>query len=268
MSILGGRPTLRVNWVSMYFSARRRIKMNTPSPVLSVRSYFDKFNTKEYLDSFYGSHIGNPQLLGRFKFLWEQLHKFFTKYNFKWDNKTARLLEFGGGPSIAPLISAAPYVDQITFSAYVDSERKEVELWKYRKEDAHDWTSHFKYVVNDVEHILGDDVWREREELLRKRITTIIPCDALSDNPLLVKQEPFEIVSTSLCLEAACTSYVPQYKEVTKKMIGLLKPGGFFLITSPERATYYKFGGQKWPCLYVTLWHLIVRHFCLWQLKK
>ena len=153
---------------------------------------------------------------------------------------------------ITTLISAVPYVDQITFSAYLENERKEVELRKHGKEGAHDWSSHFKHVVNEVEHIAGDDAWHKREELLRNRITSIVPCDAISDNPLPIKQEPFEIISTSLCLEAACTSYA-QYKKAVKKLIELLKPGGFFLTVSPERATYYMFEGRKWSCLYVTI---------------
>ena len=187
------------------FSISRKMSSRPSGPGLSGRSY-DEFNSKEFLSSFYGSVEGNPFLSSRFAFRWEQMHNFYTKYICKWNNKIARLLEFGGGPVITTLISAVPYVDQITFSAYLDNERKEVELWKQGKEGGHaDWSSHFKHVVNEVEHIAGDDAWHEREELLRKRITNIIPCDALSDNPLLIKQEPFEIVTTSLCLEAACT---------------------------------------------------------------
>ena len=87
-----------------------------------------------------------------------QVYNFYAKYSCKWNNKTARLLEFGGGPVVTSLISAVPYVDQITFAAYLENERKEIKLWKNREEGAHDWSAHFKYVVNEVEHIAGDDV--------------------------------------------------------------------------------------------------------------
>ena len=107
-------------------------------------------------------------------------------------------------------------------------------------------------IVNEVEHIAGDNAWREREELLRKRITNIIPCDIFSDNPLLVKQEPFEIVTTSLCLECACTTYA-EYKEGVKKLVGLLKPGGFLLMLLDERETFYMVGEKKFSCLSLTL---------------
>ena len=220
-------------------------------PTATGRSYKDEFSAKEYLD-LYAPSLTNISFKDAFDFLRQQLYKFYTKYSCKWNNKTARLLEFGGGAVIAHLISAVPYVDQITFAAYLENERKEVELWKHGKEGAHDWSSHFKHVVNEVEHIAGDEAWCEREELLRKRITNIIPCDIFSDNPLLVKQEPFEIVSTSLCLEAACTTYA-EYKEGVKKLVGLLKPGGFLLMFIVERETFYMVGEKKWPCLYLTL---------------
>ena len=220
----------------------------------SGKSYLTaEFNCKEYLSSFYPSvKRGNPHEESITDFRRKQMYGFYAKYNSKWNNKTARLLEFGGGPVIVNLISAVPYVDQITFSAFAESERKEIELWKNKEEGAHDWSSHFQAVVNEVEQIAGDDPWREREELLRKRITNIIPCDILCDDPLLIKQEPFEIISTSLCLEAACSTYA-EYKKAVKKLVSLLKPGGFLVMFSVERETFYMFGGKKWSAVYLTL---------------
>ena len=221
---------------------------------MARRPYLDKFNPKDYLGSFFASSEENTSEKSLFEFYREQLHKFYIKYNSKWNNKTARLLEFGGGPVISNLISAAPYVDQITFAAYLESERNEVELWKNRKEDAHDWSSDFKFTLNEIEHIEGadDSAWRERQELLRKRISSIIACDIFRDNPLLVKQEPFEIIQTSLCLEAVCTTY-DEFKEGVKKLVGLLKPGGFLVMFIDERETFYMIGNRRWDILYLTL---------------
>ena len=160
--------------------------MNT---VLSGKSYLDEFDCEVYLSLFYANSKGNPNEEGSGSFHRYQVYDFYTKYNSKW-NKTARLLEFGGGPVITSLISAAPYVEQITFAAYAESERREIELWKHEKEGAHDWSSHFKSIVNEGEHIAGDDAWREREKLLRKQISSVVPCDIFSENPLFVKQEP------------------------------------------------------------------------------
>ena len=43
------------------------------------------------------------------------------------------LLEFGGGPTIYSLISAAKYVESITFAEYAETNRDEVVLWKDEK---------------------------------------------------------------------------------------------------------------------------------------
>lgn len=221
--------------------------------VLGGKSYSTEFNCKDYLSLFFATSKGSPNEKGGVDFHMMKVYDFYANYNSKWNNETARLLEFGGGPVITSLISAVPYVDQITFAAYAESERQEIELWKNEKEGAHDWSSHFKYVVHEVEHISGDaDAWRKREELLRKRISSVVPCDIFCDNPLLTKQEPFEIVSTSLCLEAACKT-IAEYKEGIKKLVGLLKPGGFLLMFIVERETFYMVGEKKWFCLYLTL---------------
>ena len=55
--------------------------------------------------------------------------------------KTSRLLEFGGGSMIMPLINvfAVRQPDNIcSLYNYLESERKEIELWKHRKEGTHD----------------------------------------------------------------------------------------------------------------------------------
>ena len=223
--------------------------------ITMAKSYLDEFNPKEYLDLYYPSPKGNPNEKGQAEFYGEQLHNFYTKYSSKWDNKTARLLEFSGGPSISNLISAVPYVNQITFSAYLESERREVELWKHGKEGTKDWGPEFKSTLNEVENITGDDAWRERQEQLRKCITDIIPCDIFCDYPLLVKQEPYEIVFTSLCLEVVCRTYA-EYKQGVKKLVGLLKPGGFLLMFMEERETFYMVGNKRWDVLYLTLEHM------------
>ena len=74
------------------------------------------------------------------------IHDFYSDYHHNWKPETARLLEFGGGPCIYPLISAAPHVSEIVFAEYAEEGRKEVELWKNNDPAAHDWTPYFRYV--------------------------------------------------------------------------------------------------------------------------
>ena len=96
-----------------------RVKMDA----LSGKCYLTEFKCKEYLSLLYPSvKRGNPNEETIIDFHRKQVYSFYAKYNSNWNNKTARLLEFGGGPVIANLISAVPYVNQIIFSAYAESE--------------------------------------------------------------------------------------------------------------------------------------------------
>ena len=78
-------------------------------------------------------------------FYLKSIHEFYHEYHSSWNQETARLLEFGGGPCIYPLISAAPHVNEIVFAEYAEEGRKEVELWKNNNPNAHDWTPYFRY---------------------------------------------------------------------------------------------------------------------------
>ena len=220
--------------------------------VLQGEEYFTCFDCRAYLREYFSSTFGNADEKGAQNFQMAQENNFYAKYNAKWDERNARMLEFGGGPVIKSLISAAPFVREIVFAAYSENERKEVELWKDNKQGAHDWSPFFQYIVNELERKEGEAVWQEREALLRSQIKAIIACDITQDYPLRIKQEPFDIVSTSLCLEAACKSY-DEYKKAVKKLGSLLKLGGFMIIAAVERQTFYMVGGKRWFCLYLTL---------------
>ena len=120
------------------------------STPLGSKEYPTHFDCTKYLQEYYSSPRGSEHEGDVTGFLLNQLHRFYEKYSCKWDREHARLLEFGGGPVISGLISAAPLVREIIFSAYTEDERKEVELWKQQTDGAHDWSSFFKYVVGDL----------------------------------------------------------------------------------------------------------------------
>lgn len=218
---------------------------------LRGEDYLSKFDCKEYLRRYYRSSSGAAEEGGAADFHKQQVNNFYKKYSAEWDKNTARLLEFGGGPVIAGLISPAPYVREIVFAAYSAEERREVELWRDQKDGAHDWSEHLRYVVNELEGKGGDAAWQEREALIRSRMTSIIACDIKQECPLEVEKGPFTIISTSLCLEAACESYA-EYKRSVQKLGQLLEPGGFLTMLAVEGESFYVVGQDKWYCLDLT----------------
>ena len=215
-----------------------------------MADYNSDFNCKKYLQEFYSTTAGSEDEDASLQFSLDCLHEFYMKYHNEWEKSTAKLLEFGGGPVICNLISAVAFVKEITFAAYTEDERREVQLWKDIVDGAHDWSPFFQYVVNKHEQAEGEDAWKEREELLRSRLN-IIPCDITQDRPLGAYESKYEIILTSLCLEASCHSY-EQYKMAVQKLAAMLKPKGFLVMFVVEEQTFYIVGQVKWKCLFLT----------------
>ena len=118
---------------------------------------------------------------------------------------------------VVDLIRAEPHVAEIVHAAHTRDERKELGLWMNKQEDAHDWAFAFKHVVGELQSKEGDEAWKDREAALRSKIK-IIGCDITQEHPIGPTEEPspFTVISTSLCLEAACETFT-EYKNGNKK---------------------------------------------------
>ena len=166
------------------------------------------------------------------------------------------MLDFSGGASILNYISAAPYVAEIVHSAYMDEERKELDLWLSDADGAHNWNPIVKGVVSVVEGREGDSAWQERVAQLRSMIK-VVSCDIYDDHPigLELEQSSFSVICTSCSLESTCKSHA-EFKEGVKKLVGLLRLGGYIAFILVENGTYYCFGDTKWAGLNVSLTQL------------
>ena len=211
--------------------------------------YSTSFNVKQYLEMYY--RYVEQDYLNNFRV--KIFKEFFQKYSAKWDGKSARLLEFGGGAIILSYISAAPYVAEIVHSAYTEDEQREIIKWKNDTEGAHDWTPAIKYAVAEIEGLKGDKAQQERVALLRSKIK-VTSCNIFDDHPVdpTEGQEKFSIISTSFVLEAACENY-DDFKVGLKKLVKMLRLGGYIAILFLEEETYFVNGQGKWPVLPVSM---------------
>ena len=83
------------------------------------------FPSKNYLKRFVDP-TSDPMNI-HVKFL-EAFHYFYQKYTGDGE-KMARLLEFGGGPTLYSLITASKHVETISFADYAESNRNEITSW-------------------------------------------------------------------------------------------------------------------------------------------
>ena len=168
------------------------------------------------------------------------IHNFYKEFHSQWDNSSASLLEFGAGPYIHTLISAAPYVDQIYHSDYLKQCRNEALLWKNDDPKAYDWSPYFRFIVTTLETQSGMDAVIERQELLRRKLKDSLFLDMRSSNPLPSHPGLFDIIYTGFCIESIASS-LKEYRSTIKKVFDLLNPNGFLLMLSSLGCSYVVF---------------------------
>ena len=188
-------------------------------------------------------------------FYLESIHKFYAEHHSKWDPTTARLLEYGGGPVIYPLISAAPYIAEITFSDYAQDSLEAVTLWRDNNPKAHNWKPYIAYVMEKLEGQLHQELKvAEREAMLRNKMKYIfrgdITADFILDSTLPV--ELYDIISCNFCSECVAKTK-EEYSLFIGKLANLLKPGGFLIsLVSLEESFWYSANKQAVSHLYLT----------------
>ena len=107
-------------------------------------------NSRQYLEDYYG--FTQPQTIENDVAV-QFILKSFNEFCGTLSSTGLKVLEFGGGPSILPLISLSQYADEIVFTDYDAGCRKEVELWINQSPEAFDWSLYFNEVVKAIEEI-------------------------------------------------------------------------------------------------------------------
>jgi nicotinamide N-methyltransferase len=218
---------------------------------VSCKNYQDFFDPSAYLST-YSSLRGKGASMDEQrdqlrKWQLRKIHDFYR--NLQEEQRALKILEFGGGPVIHPLISAAPYAKEIVFSEYVSRNRAAVESWKNKELHAPNYHPLIQYVVTTVEGHGMEEVER-REQLLRDKIVAIVPCDVYGDPPVGAPMGPekYDVLSTHFCLVTACES-IEMYRDGLRKLASLVRPGGYILASEAVGASFYMLGGVKFPDL-------------------
>ena len=206
-------------------------------------SFFDPYN---YVDTYFKDPMKEPYSL-------RHLQQFWSKVG----GKNLKFLEYGGGPTISRLVSAAPHVREIVFAEYLKANRQSVQAWIDKDPIPFDWRPNIDFVVRELEGQELDEVAR-REDELRHKIKAIVPCDIKAENILEIPASvgdkygpPYDVVATSLCLEAVVESE-QEYKDTVTKLAKLVKPGGYLMMHGVLEQTFYTVSSKKFYTFYLT----------------
>jgi hypothetical protein len=207
-------------------------------PVLPPAKGWEEFNPKAYLHEYYSDLGAENSALLRF---------FVDAY--KAIPHDSSLLDFGGGPTIYPLISAANKVKEIHFCDYLEVNLSEVLKWLRRKKMAFNWQP-FVSATLELElsrPCTASDI-AKREEQIRRRITCLSRCDARLDPPLHGIFQKYDVVVSNFCAESA-TDDRHQWRTCMYNIASLVRPGGKFIISALKGAHSYPVGRKVFPAV-------------------
>ena len=214
-----------------------------PTPTsIDFNEVGDKFLPGEYLKEYY-SHVGKEN---------ESLMQLYVKVGLlvKELGKEVTCLEFGGGPTIYQLITLSKYVKEIHFADYLKINLETVKKWQKKGEGCFDWTPFFRCALRlEGELNISDSMIAEREELLRKKITRYLHCDAFEENPLGSEFEnKYRLVCTNFVPESI-TDSKQQWKKALKNIVSLLDMGGVVAMSALKGASYWRISGHTFPAV-------------------
>lgn len=202
---------------------------------------FAQFHARAYLLEYY-SHLGaeNRALM---RFLQRSYATIFTQLG------AARLLEFGGGPTIYQLISAARYPVKIDFSDYLSENLAEVRSWLDNAPGQFDWDAFVRYALASERQPSGQRAVERRKRQLRERVGQLLYCDAKSPTPLgAVQHAPYDIVGINFVLESI-TQVRDEWYSLLDHVVPLVRPHGYMLMCAILGATHYRVGQLYFPAV-------------------
>lgn len=206
--------------------------------VPSLTRDFTYFDPNDYLNEYYGD-VGAENLA---------LLRFMNE-TYRQLPRGGRLLDFGGGPTIYPLISAVGRVDEVHFSDYLPANLEAVRRWLSKHPSAFDWS---EFVRQAIELETGApcsnaDIAR-REDEIRSLVTGLMRCDASRTPPIEGVYTPYDVIVTNFCAESA-TSDRWQWRAFVINIVSLLKPGGVLIMSALKGAGSYAVGSRRFPAV-------------------
>jgi nicotinamide N-methyltransferase/methyltransferase len=205
--------------------------------------YQTKFDVRNYLASYYSEVT--PNYVFYIRGLVRTLKKHAALHR-----AGGKALDFGGGPSLWPSFFLAQYVNAIQFCDYTEANFQAVQAWLDRSSSAHDWTTFFRYLLQ--EHQTSGNELSSWESRLRQVLTSfpLTRCDANDPNcPILSgPSNEYDIIVSCECLDVACQTR-DAYKDAVRRLVRLLKPGGLLVLLAAIDCSYYMVGNERFTGL-------------------
>jgi hypothetical protein len=155
-------------------------------------------------------------------------------------------LEFGGGPTLFAVATLAPQAREIHFCDYVTASLDEVRHWLAGGPDAFDWSPYIRLTLEIEGQPTTPAVVAERRAEMRRKVTRLSRCDALSDTPLDQCDRQYDLVLAQTVTDTAASN-VAEWMQIMSNIGTLVAPGGWFLISVLTGTRAYVVGEKQFP---------------------
>ena len=160
------------------------------------------------------------------------------------------VLDFGGGPTIYTIITAAFQAAEIHFCDYLEANLEEVRQWIRGDEGAFDWSHFIKTALVLEGRDYSSQSLKTRTEAIRTRITRVMRCDAHLPDPIKEKHPQYDVLVTNFCAESA-TDDRDEWRKFVSNIATLLKPSGQLIMSTLKGADSYSVGKETFPAVYI-----------------
>lgn len=189
-------------------------------------------------------------------------YRFFSEYHVYWEASKADLLELGAGPSLQLALAGSAFFSNIVFSDFEDSCVKEVKLWVGGSPDAFDWKPTVRYLLKDCEGLTESEsdsrAVTQRENEVRRKITSVVHCDAAQENlgldRTVIPDGGFDVITAYASLTSAARQQ-EDFVQVLANARGVLKEGGFLCALIAGKCTHYRVSpesAEQRPTCFIT----------------
>ena len=209
---------------------------------------YDKLDPFEYIQSkFRGPDCSSTYTI-RSYFVLKCLSKFYAERLASAQPNSLKVLDYGCGPFVVNVISAAPKAAEIVLADFTQSFRETLQNWLDNNQPEYDWSHVFEHVVQTLEGKPEGEVTRRVDEL-RKKVSAVVFGDVMQDSIIAEGYEgPYDVVTSFHCLDV-CAS-LDLYKTGLKKLASHVADGGFIALSTTKRdqggSPFYRVNGVKY----------------------
>jgi hypothetical protein len=203
---------------------------------LEEDKYALEFDPREYLEEYY---LVEPEIEDRF------VMEFMVKALRKMPSDLLTL-EFGGGPTLFAVATLAPRSREIHFCDYVAASLDEVRHWLAGGPNTFDWSSYIKLSLELEGQPITPATVADRQAEMRRKVTRLNRCDALSATPLGQCNRPYDLVVAQAVTDTAARN-LPEWRQIMRNIGTLVAPGGWFLISVLTGTRSYVVGEKQFP---------------------